>query len=64
MEKKFNATKYKQKYNEEHYKIFKVSLKYEDNEKLDNFLKNMKLTKAEFLRRTINDLEKNIDTYK
>lgn len=55
---KFNSTKYKQIYAQKHYKTFKVELKIEEMERLNNLLKKKNLTKAQFLRDAINKLEK------
>lgn len=41
---------YKRKYNKEHYKSFKVDLKIDEFNLLDEELKNQNLSKAEFLR--------------
>lgn len=46
----FNQNKYKQEYNKEHYKTFKVDLRIEEMEKLEEYLKKIDLTKAQFLR--------------
>ena len=65
MEKeKFNQQKYIQQYNKEHYKTFKVDLKIDEMNKLEILLKKVKMTKADFLRKAIENAEKNIDTYK
>lgn len=53
---KFNQQKYIQEYNKEHYKTFKVDLKINEWEELENLLKGLKMTKAEFLRNAINEL--------
>ena len=53
MKEKFNQSKYTQNYNKEHYKVFKVDLKKEEHEELENMLKEDKKTKAEFLRESI-----------
>lgn len=50
---KFNLNKYKQQYGKEHYKVFKVDLKKEESEELENMLKEDNKTKAEFLRESI-----------
>lgn len=42
--------KYKQQYNKEHYKTFKVDLRIEEMEQLEEYLKKIHLTKAQFLR--------------
>ena len=56
--KKFNQQQYIQQYNKDHYKTFKVDLKIEEFEMLNRLLTKHKLTKAQFLRNAINDLEK------
>lgn len=56
--KKFNPTRYKQIYAQNHYKTFKVELKIKEMEKLNKLLKKKKLTKAQFLRNAIKELEK------
>ena len=53
MKEKYNQSKYTQRYNNEHYKVFKVDLKKEEHEELENMLKEDKKTKAEFLRESI-----------
>lgn len=57
MKDKFNQNKYIQKYNREHYSTFKVDLKHEELEELNNLLKEQRLTKAQFLRNAIADLK-------
>ena len=51
--KEFNQAKYIQQYNKEHYKTFKVDLKKEEFDKLEQLLKEEGLTKAQFLRNAI-----------
>lgn len=46
----FNQCKYKQEYNKEHYKTFKVDLKVEEMQQLEEYLQKIGLTKAQFLR--------------
>ena len=53
--KEFNQLEYKMKYSKEHYKVFKVDLKKEEMEELNE---KHKLTKADFLRNSINELKK------
>ena len=53
---KFNQQKYIQEYNKGHYKTFKVDLKINEWEELENLLKGLKMTKAEFLRDAIKQL--------
>lgn len=55
---KFNQQKYIQEYNKEHYKTFKVDLKVEEMDELNELLKKYKLTKAQFLRNSIDKLKK------
>lgn len=52
----FNQSEYFLKYSKEHYKQFKVYLKKEDFEKLELLLKEKGLTKAQFLRDSIENL--------
>lgn len=47
---------YTREYNKKHYKTFKVDLKKEEFEKLENFLKQNNYTKASFLREAIRKL--------
>ena len=54
----FNQIKYIQKYNKDHYKVFKVNLKNKELEQLEKYLKSHKLTKAQFLRNIL--IEKKI----
>lgn len=54
--KKINL-KYIQEYNKEHYKAFKVDLKVEELEELEEMLKKKNLTKAQFLRNAIKELK-------
>lgn len=49
--------KYKQQYNKEHYKAFKVDLKKEELELLEKKLKEKGITKAQFLRDAIKNLK-------
>lgn len=53
----FNQAKYIQQYNKEHYKTFKVDLKIEEMEKLERLLTKKGLSKAQFLRNAIKELE-------
>lgn len=55
---KFNQQKYKQEYNKEHYKTFKVDLKVEEWLELESILKSKGITKAQFLRNAIKALKK------
>ena len=53
----FNQKKYIQEYNKEHYKTFKVDLKKEELEELNQILKEKKKTKAQFLREAIENIK-------
>lgn len=55
---KFDQNKYIQKYQNEHYSIFKVKLKKEEKKELDELLKKANLNQAQFLRNSINELKK------
>ena len=55
---KFNQLEYIKEYNKKHYKTFKVDLKIEELEELNKLLKKKKLTKAKFLRISIEELKK------
>ena len=46
---------YKQKYNKEHYKSFKVDLKKEECEQLEEELKKQGISKSDFLRNAIKE---------
>ena len=58
MKEKFNQLKYIQNYNKDHYKTFKVDLKKEELEELNQLLKEKSLSKAAFLRSAIEELKK------
>lgn len=49
---------YKVEYNKKHYKAFKVDLKIEELEELEEILKKKGLTKAQFLRNAIKVIKK------
>lgn len=55
--KQFNEAKYKQEYNKEHYKTFKVDLKKDELEELEALLNKTGKSKAQFLREAINKLK-------
>lgn len=55
---KFNQQRYIQNYNKEHYKTFKVDLKKDEIEELEDLLKKEKLSKAQFLRNAISQFKK------
>lgn len=49
----FNQLEYIKEYNKKHYKAFKVDLKKEELDNINNLLKENNMTKAEFLRLSI-----------
>lgn len=55
---KFNQQKYIQEYNKQHYKTFKVDLKKDEFDELEELLNKKRITKAQFLRDAINNLKK------
>lgn len=55
---KFNQSKYIQEYNKEHYKTFKVDLKVEEWDEINELLNKKGMTKAQFLREAIKQLKK------
>lgn len=54
---KFNQQKYQQEYNKQNYSTFKVDLKKEEKEELDQLLQKKGMTKATFLRNAITKLK-------
>ena len=58
----FDQNKYKQQYNRDHYKTFKVDLRTEELEKLNEMLKKEGMTKAQVLREAMKDLEERINS--
>lgn len=48
---------YIQEYNREHYKTFKVDLRIDELQELNDLLKKEGLTKAAFLRKAIQELK-------
>lgn len=58
---KFNQKEYIQKYQKEHYSIFKVKLKKEEKKELDELLAKIGLNQAQFLRNAIKDLKKSLN---
>lgn len=58
---KFNQKEYIQKYQKEHYSIFKVKLKKEEKKELDELLAKTGLNQAQFLRNAIKDLKKSLN---
>lgn len=58
MEKeKFNSTEYKKEYAKKHYKHFSVSVTPELKKRLDDYCRDMGISKSEFLRRALDALE-------
>lgn len=55
---KFNQNKYIQDYRKQNYKQFKVELKVEEMDELNELLKKKKLNKTEFVKLAKNALEK------
>lgn len=51
------GNKYIQEYNKEHYRAFKVDLKKEELAELEELLKKINKTKAQFLRESIQKLK-------
>lgn len=62
--KEFNQQQYIKQYNQTHYKTFKVELKKEEKEELDELLKSLSMTKAAFLRNAIKELKEKGDLKK
>lgn len=56
----FNQKKYEQNWHKEHYSTFKVDLKKDEKEELDDILKKQNLSKADFLRKSINNLKEEL----
>lgn len=54
----FNQQKYIQEYNKKHYKEFRVNMKIEEMQELEELLSKVKITKAQFLKKAIEDLKK------
>ncbi len=61
---KFDKNKYEIQYTKEHYDIFKVKLKKENNKELEEILQEEKMTKASFLRKAIELLKKDRKLFK
>lgn len=51
--KEFNQTDYIREYNKKHYSYFKVQLKKEEADELNQLLKKLNLSKPEFIRQAI-----------
>ena len=58
--KEFNQKEYIQQYQKEHYSIFKVKLKKEEKEELNELLNKVGLNQAQFLRNAIQKLMEEI----
>lgn len=54
---KFDKKEYDRQYNKEHYVRFSASVKPELKERIDDYCKNEKISKTEFLRRAIDMFE-------
>lgn len=54
---KFDKKEYDRQYNKEHYVRFSASVKPELKERIDEYCKNEKISKTEFLRRAIDMFE-------
>jgi len=57
--KEFNLQKYKNNYNKTHYKNLSIRLHKEIYNKLEKKLKKKNLSKAQFLKKAIDDFLKN-----
>ena len=53
----FNEREYKNEYKKDKYKIFSVTLKKEEKEKLDDLLNKKGIKSSDFLRKAIEKLE-------
>lgn len=51
MEKKFNQKEYNKEFNKKHYRQFKTELPIAEKEEIDNFLKEINMSKVEFIRK-------------
>lgn len=56
--KTFNSNKYKQQYNKEHYERFVVNLPKDLYTTLVDKLKELNITKSQFLKKSIEDILK------
>lgn len=54
---KFNQTKYVNQYHKEHYKKMQANVKPELAERINNYCKDMGISKTEFLQRAIDVLD-------
>ena len=57
-EKKFDKRKYDAEFKKNHYKHFLVDITIKEMEELNDLLNRHNLTKAQFLRNSINELKK------
>lgn len=55
---KFNKSKYNTKYQKEHYARFVADLKPEEKQRVDDYCKDEDISKAEFIRRALDILER------
>lgn len=62
--KEFNQQQYIKEYNQAHYKTFKVELKKEEKEELDDLLKLHEIKKSTFLRTAINNFKEDLKMMK
>lgn len=58
MNDKFNQQKYIQEYNKKHYVRFVADLKQEEMKLLNELLKKQNISKAQFIRNAIIDLQR------
>lgn len=56
MSQKFNQSAYITTYQKEHYSQFKANIKPELKQEIDNYCKDMQISKPEFLRRAMEAL--------
>lgn len=52
-----NQQAYKQQYSKDHYKAFKVDLRIDELQELNNLIQKEGITKAAFLRKAIQELK-------
>lgn len=63
MNEKFNQKKYIQEYNKTHYVRFVADLKQEEMELLNRLLKKQNISKAQFIRNAISDLQQKVSNH-
>lgn len=56
----FNQKEYIKNYNKENYSTFKVDLKKDEKEELDNLLKMLNIKKSDFLRKSIENFKEEV----